>query len=60
MTSVRHDSDRGSRIQLLAIILVTLLVMVLGVLVVVAPERMGVPQAVVTPGTSPSVTAEEE
>ena len=60
MTSARHDSDRGSRIQLLAVVLVTLLVMVLGVLVVVAPERMGVPQAVVTPVASPSVTAEEE
>jgi len=52
----RQDSDRGSRIQLLAIVLVTLLVMVLGVLVVVAPDRMGVPQAVTTPAATPSAT----
>jgi hypothetical protein len=54
----RNDSDRGSRIQLLAIVLVTLLVMVLGVLVVVAPERMGVPQPLITPAATPSATAE--
>jgi len=45
--------DRGSRIQLLAIVLVTLLVMVLGVLVVVAPDRMGVPQPLPTPAATP-------
>ncbi|MCD6058568.1 MAG: hypothetical protein K0Q89_2098, partial [Thermomicrobiales bacterium] len=45
MNQPRQESDRGSRIQLLAIVLVTLFVMVLGVLVVVAPDRMGVPQA---------------
>jgi hypothetical protein len=59
MTPPRHDSDRGSRIQLLAIVLVTLLVMVLGVLVVIAPDRMGVPQPLLTPVATPSVTAEE-
>ena len=40
--------------QLVAIILVTLLVMVLGVLVVVAPERMGVPQPLATPIATPA------
>jgi predicted cobalt transporter CbtA len=59
MIGPRAGTDRGSRIQLLAIILVTLLVMVLGILVVVAPERMGVPQPVATPTASPSATAEE-
>ena len=49
--------DRGSRIQLLAIVLVTLLVMVLGVLVVVAPDRMGVPQPIITPAATPSATS---
>jgi hypothetical protein len=40
--------------QLVAIILVTLLVMVLGVLVVVAPERMGVPQPLATHVATPA------
>ncbi len=40
--------------QLVAIILVTLLVMVLGVLVVVAPDRMGVPQPLATPIATPA------
>jgi hypothetical protein len=57
MNQPRQESDRGSRIQLLAIVLVTLFVMVLGVLVVVAPDRMGVPQAI-TPVATPSATAE--
>ena len=43
---------------MLAIVLVTLLVMVLGILVVVAPDRMGVPQAITTPAVTPSATAE--
>ena len=58
MNHPRQESDRSSQIQLLAIVLVTLLVMVLGVLVVVAPDRMGVPQAI-TPAATPSSTAEE-
>jgi hypothetical protein len=57
MNRPRQDSDRGSRIQLIAIVLVTLLVMVLGILVVVAPDRMGVPQAITTPSATPSATA---
>ena len=54
MSEPRPDADRGSRIQLLAIVLVTLLVMVLGVLVVVAPDRMGVPQPLATPVATPA------
>ena len=56
MSEPRHSADRGSRIQLVAIILVTLLVMVLGVLVVVAPERMGVPQPLATPVATPAAS----
>ena len=54
MSEPRQFSDRGSRLQLVAVILVTLLVMVLGVLVVVAPERMGVPQPLATPIATPA------
>ena len=54
MTESGQDVGRGSRIQLLAIVLVTLLVMVLGVLVVIAPDRMGVPQPLATPVTTPA------
>ena len=54
MNQPRQESDRGSRIQLLAIVLVTLFVMVLGVLVVVAPDRMGVPQPLATPAATPT------
>ena len=54
MMEPREETDRGSRLQLLAIVLVTLLVMVLGVLVVVAPDRMGVPQRVATPVATPA------
>ena len=54
MTEPQLAPDRGSRIQLLAIILVTLLVMVLGVLVVVAPDQMGVPQPLTTPIATPT------
>jgi len=59
MIEPRAGTDRGSRLQLLAIILVTLLVMGLGILVVVAPDRMGVPQPLDTPAASPAATAEE-
>ncbi len=54
MTRPQPGTDRGSRIQLLAIVLVTLLVMVLGLLVVVAPDRMGVPQPLATPAATPT------
>ena len=43
----------GSGAQLVAILLVTLFVMVLGVLVVVAPDRMGVPRPPATPAATP-------
>jgi hypothetical protein len=46
----------SSRVQLVAIVLVTLLVMVLGVLVVVAPERMGVPRPPASPAVTPVAT----
>jgi hypothetical protein len=36
--------DRGSRIQLWAVLLVSLLVALLGIAVVLAPEQMGVPR----------------
>lgn len=55
-------SDRATprrtadRIQLIAIIVVTLLVMVLGVLVVAFPRQMGVPQQVATPVTTTTAT----
>ena len=56
MTQPLHGTDRGSRAQLWAILLVTALVMVLGVLVVVAPDRMGVPRPVATGVATPSAT----
>lgn len=56
MTDPRRGTDAGSRVQLWAILLVTLLVMVLGVLVVVAPERMGVPQPAASPAATPVAT----
>jgi hypothetical protein len=37
-------------------VLVTIFVMLLGILVVVAPERMGVPQPAATPLASPLVS----
>jgi hypothetical protein len=49
--------DRGSRVQFWAILLVTLLVMILGILVVVAPDRMGVPRPPATPAGTPVATA---
>ena len=58
MSDSRHYADRGSRAQLWAILLVTALVMLLGILVVVAPDRMGVPRpvatAVATPAAAPA------
>jgi hypothetical protein len=51
MTTPRRSMDRGSRAQLVAVLLVTALVMLLGILVVVAPDRMGVPRPVATPAT---------
>ena len=39
-----------------ALILVTLLVMILGVLVVLAPDQLGVPRPVPTPLASPAAS----
>jgi hypothetical protein len=41
----------------IGILLVTVLVMVLGVAVVVAPDRMGVPEMPVTPVATPLATS---
>jgi hypothetical protein len=49
--------DPGSRRQFWAVLLVTLLVMVLGILVVFAPDRMGVPRPPATPAGTPIATA---
>jgi hypothetical protein len=49
-------TDRGSRIHLWAIVVVTLLTMILGVLVVAAPERMGVPRPPATGVATPAAT----
>jgi hypothetical protein len=56
MTRPLRGADRGSSAQLWAILLVTALVMVLGVLVVVTPDRMGVPRPVATTSATPSAT----
>lgn len=56
MSDDQRTANRGSRAQLWAIVLVTLLVMVLGVLVVAYPERMGVPQPAPAPSGTPVVT----
>ena len=48
---------RGSgQWHFLAIVLITLLVMAFGVLVVVAPDLMGVPQMPETPAATPVAT----
>jgi hypothetical protein len=53
VTGSPTNRNRESRAQLLAIVLVTVVVMILGVLVVVAPDRFGVPRPVTTPVASP-------
>jgi hypothetical protein len=59
MIGPRREMDRGSRVQLLAVVAVTIIVMILGTLVVLAPERMGVPRPSATPAASPTVDATE-
>lgn len=44
MSETPQKQDGSGRGHLIAILLVTVVVMVLGVAVVVAPQRMGVPQ----------------
>jgi hypothetical protein len=48
--------DRGSRLQLWAVLLVTLLVMLAGILVVAFPSQMGVPRPPPTPVATPAAT----
>lgn len=47
----------SGRWHFIGILLVTVVVMVLGVAVVVAPDRMGVPQMPATPVATPVATA---
>ncbi|MCA9877932.1 MAG: hypothetical protein KC442_09120 [Thermomicrobiales bacterium] len=56
MSEPAGQSGSG-RWHLIGILLVTVIVMVLGVAVVVAPDRMGVPQIPATPIATPVATA---
>lgn len=56
MIGPRHRTESGSQIHFWAILAVTLLVMLLGILVVVDPELMGVPQMPATPAATPAAT----
>lgn len=56
MTEPQQPAPSGSRWHFIAIVLVTIVVMVLGVLVVEAPRQMGVPDFSVTPVASPATT----
>ena len=56
MNEPRRGMDRGSRIQLWAVLVVSLLVAVLGIAVVLAPDRMGVPRLPASPVASPVAT----
>ncbi len=47
----------SGRWHFIGILLVTIIVMVLGVAVVVAPDRMGVPQMPATPIATPIATS---
>jgi len=51
------DRTGSGRWHFIGIVLVTLIVMVLGVAVVVAPDRMGVPQMPATPIATPVESA---
>jgi hypothetical protein len=57
MSAPAPQRPGGSVLHFWAIVAVTLLVMVLGVLVVTMPERMGVPQITATPIATPLATA---
>lgn len=46
----------GSQIHFWAILIVTVVVMILGVLVVAFPREMGIPQFPATPAASPIAT----
>jgi hypothetical protein len=56
MSDRRVGMDRGSRLQLWAVLLVTLLVMVAGILVVAFPGPMGVPRPTPTALATPAAT----
>jgi hypothetical protein len=49
--------DRGSKIQMIAVIAITLLVMVLGVLVVAFPHQFGLPGLDATPAAGVATPA---
>lgn len=60
MSDARNQAQPGQpsgRLHFLAIIIVTVVVMVLGVLVVTFPHQMGVPQMPATPAATPVSTA---
>jgi hypothetical protein len=56
MSDQRPPRRSDDRIQLIAIVVVTLVVMVLGVLVVAFPTQMGVPQEAATPAATATAT----
>jgi hypothetical protein len=53
----RAPMDRGSKIQMIAVIAITLLVMVLGVLVVAFPHQFGLPGLDATPAAGVATPA---
>lgn len=56
MSSRQPGSPGSGRWHFLAIVIVTVLTMVLGVLVVLAPDRMGVPDFTPTQVATPAAT----
>ena len=57
MSEQAARNESSGRIHFIAIIVVTVLVMVLGILVVAFPRQMGVPQAPATPAATATATA---
>ncbi len=56
MSEAQPNGMSSGRLHFVAIVIVTLIVMIFGVLVVVAPDRMGVPQMTPTPIATPIAT----
>ncbi len=56
MSNSQPARSGSGQLHFLAIVFVTVLVMVLGVLVVVAPDRMGVPHVTPIPVATPLAT----
>ena len=56
MSSRQPNAPGSGRWHLVAIVIVTVITMVLGVLVVYAPERMGVPDFTPTQVATPAAT----